>query len=165
MNFEGLTITIGCPGSGKSTWADANLPAETLRLERDRFREALFGSRRAYHDSPISREDRSEVITQAMFAAMREWPFHSWAVTDTGLHYHAVQPFIMAAEAMEQPIQLVVFERSPAFLRTNNRIRLAAHRIPDDILEERIELFASPEAWWRTDDYGYPVVSIPVDAI
>lgn len=70
MDFTGLTITIGCPGSGKSTWADENLPPTTLRLERDRFREALFGNRRAYHDSPIDHIERSHVVTEAMCAAM-----------------------------------------------------------------------------------------------
>ncbi len=147
MTFEGLTITIGCPGAGKSTWADNNLPPETLRLERDRFREALFGSRRAYHDSPIERGTRSAVITAAMEAAMLNWPFPSCAVTDTGLHYSAVEPFINLAQAY--PLRLVIFERTPEFLLTNNRIRPHEHRIPEDVLLDCIDRFNSIESWWN----------------
>lgn len=151
MNFDGLTITIGCPGSGKSTWADANLPPHTLRLERDRFREALFGSRRAYHDSPIDHTQRSTIITAAMEAAMQNWPYPSCAVTDTGLAYGAVAPFIEMADGFA--VRLVIFERSPEFLLTNNNIRPHAHRIPEEILLDAIDRFNDPEAWWRSSTY------------
>lgn len=151
MDFTGLTITIGCPGSGKSTWADAQLPPETLRLERDRFREALFGSRRAYHDSPIDHLTRSAIITAAMQAALDQWPFPSAAITDTGLTYGAVAPFIEMADG--HPVRLVIFERSKEFLLTNNNIRPHAHRIPEDILLERIDAFNNPDAWWRSSTY------------
>lgn len=151
MTFDGLTITIGCPGSGKSTWADANLPPETLRLERDRFREALFGSRQAYHSSQIEPARRSLVITSAMEAAMQNWPFPSCAVTDTGLAYGAVAPFIEMADGFD--VRLVIFERSPEFLLTNNNIRPHAHRIPEEILLDAIDRFNDPKAWWRSSTY------------
>lgn len=154
MNFDGLTITIGAPGSGKSTWADKNLSPMTLRLERDRFRECLFGSRRAYHESPVERSVRSKVVTDAMMTAMTRWPEERWAVTDTGLRFEAVAPFIDYAGLCRAPIRLVVFERSPGYLTTCNRIRPAEHRIPEDILLEMIEVFNDPEAWWRNTDYA-----------
>ncbi len=149
MIFEGLTITIGCPGAGKSTWADNNLPPETLRLERDRFREALFGSRRAYHESLMKRQTRSDIITATMREAMRQWPFPSCAVTDTGLAYGAVEPFIDLVG--DHNIRLVIFPRDPEFLLTNNRIRPHEHRIPEEILLEKIVEFSDPEAWWKQE--------------
>jgi len=148
-----LIITIGCPGAGKSTWADKNLSPDTLRLERDRFREALWGSRRAYHDSTIDREVRSRVITQTMLSAMESWPIHDWAVTDTGLAYEAVQPFIYMAGRLRQEIKLIIVERKPDFLLTCNRIRPHAHRIPEEILLAKIAEFEDPNAWWRKSDY------------
>lgn len=149
MDFAGLTITIGCPGSGKSTWADHNLPATTARLERDRFREAIFGSRRAYHDSPIEYEARREVLQESMGVVMQIWPTHSWCLSDTSLTFGSVEPFIHYADKVGAPIRLVIFERAPEFLRMCNRIRPEAHRVPDDLLENCIAQFFDPEAWWR----------------
>lgn len=158
MKFDGLTITIGCPGAGKSTWADRNLPADCLRLERDRFREALFGSRRAYHDHHFPRETRSEVITQCMLTAMEHWPVDSWAVTDTGLAYGAIFPFAHFSTCQGMPVRLVIFERSAEYLLSNNRIRLRDHRIPEDILLEKIAEFNDPEAWWRDPPKGMEII-------
>ena len=113
MNFDGLTITIGAPGAGKSTWADKNLPGHVLRLERDRFREALFGSRRAYHESMIERGDRSLVVTSCMLAAMEAWPYPACAVADTGLRYEAVSPFIdLAVFLSSSSFYISLFSRS-----------------------------------------------------
>lgn len=150
-----LIITIGAPGSGKSTWADEYLSPKTLRLERDRFREALFGSRRAYHNHPLEHEVRSSVITHTMLAAMHIWPHRSWAVTDTGLRYESVAPFIEYAEFLDCSVQVFVFERSADYLRTCNRIRPHAHRIPEDILEEMIEQVNNPDGWWWDRPWAY----------
>lgn len=151
MQSTGLTITIGCPGSGKSTWADANLPEYCLRLERDRFREALFGSRRAYHECTVLDEiERSALVTKCMVTAMLGWKHDRWALTDTGLAYRSVQPFIDNAQFMGLDIDLVIFSRSREYLQTSNNIRERAHRIPPEILEDRIAEFDSPDAWWRT---------------
>jgi predicted kinase len=152
--YNGLTITIGCPGAGKSTWADANLAASTLRLERDRFRECLFGSRKAYHASEFDRAECSAVVTQAMLNALFYWPEPSWAVTDTGIDQPAVAPFISYAERLNLPVRLVVFDRPLPLLAERNRTRPEDHRIPEDILFERYNAFKSPLAWWRSSEYA-----------
>jgi len=148
-----LFITIGCPGAGKSTWADKNLPDNYLRLERDRFREALWGSRRAYHESAMPRDQRSQVITHTMLSAMEKWPTPEWAVTDTGLVYEAVQPFIYYAISQRQDVKLMIIERSAEFLLTCNRIRPHAHRVPEEILLEKIAEFEDPKAWWKNSEF------------
>jgi predicted kinase len=153
-----LIITIGCPGAGKSTWADANLGPDTLRLERDRFREAIFGSRRAYHESEMPRKARSMVITKAMLNAMIYWPTYDWALTDTGLDPVAVEPFITTAEDCCVPIKLVIFDRPWRLLLERNQRRIEAHRIPDDILNDRFGAFIAPDAWWRTAPYERIIV-------
>lgn len=148
-----LVITIGCPGSGKSTWAEANLEPTRLRLERDRFRECLFGSRRAYHEHRFERSAKSAAVTQAMMSAMIYWPIADWAVTDTGLDLPAVQPFIYHAQRVGVPIQLVVFDRPYMLLLERNATRDEEHRVPEDILQERYQKFCDPEAWWRSPQW------------
>lgn len=149
VSRRGLVVTIGCPGSGKSTWADKNLSSDTLRLERDRFREALFGTRRAYHNSEFPRPLLSKAVTEAMLAAQMFWPVPSWAVTDTGIIKKAVNPFISHANRVQVPTTLVIFERSVALLKRRNRERIEPHRIPPEILDEVIEQFNAKDAWWR----------------
>lgn len=145
---DGLIITIGCPGAGKSTWA-GGLPNDCLRLERDRFREAIFGSRRAYHESPIDRSTRSAVITNAMGAAMVHWPYRKFAVTDTGLIYRAVSPFMETATQMGLPITVAIFDVPWETLVERNKTRDPEHRIPDDILESCYADFMAEDAWWK----------------
>lgn len=146
-DHKGLIITVGPPGAGKSTWAEKNLPPHTLRLERDRFRECLFGSRRAYHNSPLSRDERSLVVTEAMRAAMQHWPHPSFAITDTALRYDSIEPFLR--ECFDLNVTLVIFERSWEWIKHVNETRPEAHRIPDDILSEMFALHNDPDAWWR----------------
>jgi predicted kinase len=146
-----LIITIGVPGSGKSTWADkfcAENPTY-LRLERDRFREAIFGSRRAYHEHPLDREVRSDIITQAMLGAMRAWPDDNFVLSDTGLLRRAVDPFAYLASEYGIPIKLKLFDVSDDIIRERNRTRTEEHRIPDDVLESCIAGFRADDAWWK----------------
>ncbi len=152
-----LIITVGAPGAGKSTWAEKNLPANYLRLERDRFREALFGERKSYWSHPFPKETKSLVVTDAMMAAMRAWPIHNWAVTDTGLIYGAVGPFINFALTRRAPVEVFVFERTRKYLRGINEKRIPEHRVPDDMLESMIANMEDPEAWWKKPREGFTV--------
>jgi predicted kinase len=146
-----LIITIGVPGAGKSTWADefcASRP-EYLRLERDRFREAIFGSRRAYHEHPFDRVTRSDILSHAMMGAVRQWPNDKIVLSDTGLLFRAVRPFVEYADRFRVPIKLKTFDVPDDVLRERNRTRPEEHRIPDDILESCIADFRKEDAWWK----------------
>lgn len=152
-----LVITVGAPGAGKSTWADKNLPSNYLRLERDRFREALFGERKNYGSHPFPKDTKSLVVTDSMMAAMRSWPVHKWAVTDTGLLYPAVSPFINFALTRRVPVEVFVFERSRKYLLDINEKRIPEHRVPDDMLESMMANMHEPDAWWKKPRDGFTV--------
>ena len=119
-----LIVTVGVPGSGKSTWAD-RLPADILRLERDRFREAIFGSRQAYHDHAFDHPLKSKVVTEAMVSAMRNWPVAKAVVSDTNIRYRAVRPFLDLAHDSRVPVELKVFAVGEETLRERHDRKLA----------------------------------------
>lgn len=138
-----IIITVGCPGAGKSTWA-ANLPTGTLRLERDMFRELLWGSRQSYHADQM--EHKNRVIVSAMVAAARAWPMdRPIALTDTGIHWSAVAPF---APLRSEP-EIVVFDVPLDVLIERNKTRDEAHRVPEQVIRDFHTAMHAPDAWWR----------------
>lgn len=156
--FEGLTLTVGLPGAGKSTWADNNLPDMTLRIERDRTRECLFGARKAYWSHPLPKAVKSFMVTDMMMSAMKLWPIDSWAVTDTGLMLGSYRPFISFAKMRNAPIKVIVFERTEEYIRKINEKRDPAHRIDGDIMEGCLQAFNDPDAWWKRNEEGFRIM-------
>jgi tRNA uridine 5-carbamoylmethylation protein Kti12 len=76
-----LTITVGLPGSGKTTWAEAEAARTgAALLGRDRLRIAMFGSYEAA-------KGKEHLITAAQFAAI--WALleenHNVIVDDTNM--------------------------------------------------------------------------------
>lgn len=79
-----LTITVGLPGSGKTTWAEAEAARTgAALLGRDRLRIAMFGSYEAA-------KGKEPLITVAQFAAI-------WALLEDG-HDVIVDDTNMVAE-------------------------------------------------------------------
>lgn len=139
-----LIVTVGPPGAGKSTWADANLPPNCLRLERDRFREVMWGSRQAYQDDDFT--EKSFVLGTTMFHAGKLWPRHRpIALTDTGVYWNSVKRFWQ----LRPKHRIVVFDTPDDVLWQRNETRPVDHRVPPDVLKLFIAAFRDPNAWWR----------------
>lgn len=147
-----IIITVGCPGAGKSTWAETNLPAQTLRLERDRFREMLWGSRQAYHNDTLDQRTKSRIIGEAMHAAARHWPAdRPIALTDTGIHWSAIERF---APLRANP-EIVVFDVQWKTLVERNSTRPLEHQVPHDVLKQFHDAMYDSKAWWRAYPHSY----------
>lgn len=160
LHEPGLTITVAPPGAGKSTWADLHIPPTTLRLERDRFREAIWGDRMSYHNSPIDYKARSRVLRGAMLSAMTNWPNDCFALTDTGLRETDARHFIEFVDRFHiSTVNLVVFDIPAAVLWERNLTRPEAHRIPSAVLADFIAMYEHPDAWWKRSDYPVHVVN------
>ncbi len=153
----GVIASIGSPGAGKSTFFDNIDDPDWLRLEKDRFREALFGSRRAFWDHPSSQTTRSNMVKQAMLTAMHCWHSYKVFLTDTGGTAQQINDFYTPlSEAYSQekqrklPITLIVFQEPLDVLLERNNTRPVEHRVTDDLLREKYDMTYGPEAWWRS---------------
>lgn len=157
--MSGITFTIGPPGAGKSTWADKHLSKECLRIERDRFREALFGSRKAYWEHPVPRRVRSLAVGSAMYQAAKAWPRHlPIAMTDTCIHWRTVKNFWNLRSSR----RLVIFKTSLETLLERNLTRPEEHRLPEDDVRTYYQDFINPEAWFQKVRIGVDVWGIEV---
>jgi predicted kinase len=154
-----LTITVGCPGSGKSTWASRQRGA--LRLERDMFRELLFGSRTAYHNLPAERVPGASLLVgstmmQAMRVGIKEAGFDRVILSDTGLAWNAVKRFHAEARRFGMEIEVIYFDVSWGILQDRNASRPFQHRVPDEVLKRFYRMqHGMPvgdevnELWWN----------------
>ncbi|USM11479.1 polynucleotide kinase [Citromicrobium phage vB_CbaS-RXM] len=155
--------SIGSPGAGKTTFFDQLDLPDHLRLEKDRFREAMFGTRRAYWDRPEA--EKHKMVKVSMKAAMLAWPHHKVCLTDTGTEEEAILYFARAANMRFRnwwdgrlhtskpckgiPILLILFEQPLEVLIERNRTRPEEHRIDETLLTEKYDLIYGKEAWWR----------------
>lgn len=156
LSQDGMISSIGSPGAGKSTFFDRIENPEWLRLERDRFREALFGTRRRFWDSAVPYSVRSNAVRRAMMATMFAWPHFKVFLTDTGGTYKQINEFYSPLcryygdkKGAKLPLTLIVFEVSLNTLIERNESRPAEHRVPELLLMDKYEDTYGPGAWWR----------------
>lgn len=134
-----FTITVGVPGCGKSTYAAKHF-TNALRLERDMFREALFGSRTAVHRADPDKAKVMSLIVgtsmhRAMSTALVSRAFEQVALTDTGLAWNAVKRFHNLARHHGAEIEVVYFDVPWETILERNRLRPEGHRVPEDVLK------------------------------
>lgn len=158
MSEGRFTVTVGVAGSGKSTYANQHC-GDALRLESDRFREAIFGGRRPYHDacaaSPQTAAALKSLIRDLMLRTMQT-VLHVGVrrdviLSDTCLDWDAVEPFWNLAREHRMEIVVVYFDVGWATLVHRNEARLAEHRIPADVLEDqygRCQGRSRAQRWW-----------------
>ena len=165
LKHPGFIASIGSPGAGKTTFFDGLTDPKWLRLERDRFREAMFGTRRAFWDHPLDVKIKSGVIRRSMKTAMKAWPYPRYMLTDTGTQREAVAYFRDLANEQFQKwratrpfdqnrrpsimTHLIVFEQPLEVLIERNKTRPEEHRIDEQLLIDKYDEAYGPEAWWR----------------
>lgn len=152
----GIIVSIGAPGSGKSTFFDNLHAPEHLRLERDRFRECMFGSRSAFWANPTPTAQKSKVVARAMLTALSYWPHAKYILSDTGVAEEACGTFISRARGVYRsrtnnllPVHLVVFEQPWDVIEERNALRPEDHRLEVNRLRDMFDLVYAEDAWWR----------------
>lgn len=149
-----VIITVGCPGSGKTTWAREQDPTKWLTMSLDDFRILMFGSKDVYwnkvvphHGNPV-RGFVWQVYARALDTALMHWPGNiilcntaldeKTSVRDFPiLHKHGIVP------------KLRVWDMPLKELMERNRTRPVEERISDNYLAQCYQTMQAPDAWWR----------------
>lgn len=152
MVGQRIIMTVGCPGSGKSTWAAKNhLDFVTITL--DDLRETLFRSRRNYHN--VSRDNAAApvLLHRAYDESLRCALDSGFNVllpnTNLSVRGSTLIALNLAARHRIVP-ELVVFDVPLTELIQRNASRPEAHRIDSDFIYSTFCDLHADNAWWRT---------------
>lgn len=140
-----LVLTIGPPGSGKSTWAQETFGPKWLNIQRDRLRTAIFGGKRAYFDHPFQPGQRSRVITACMRQAIASWPNSKVVCSDTNLWWSTTQPIF----EMFDKVHLVLFDITEDEFYKRNEQRPTDDIVPRGDMVSFWNAYVDKDAWFR----------------
>ncbi|MGN6820576.1 MAG: AAA family ATPase [Sphingomonas sp.] len=160
-----FAITVGAPGSGKSTWADQFEGHDTLRIERDRMRVALFGSQRNYWDqTDVFNGDRTRhrklsaivgsSMARAMDTAINLDTHKNFIMSDTGAQWSSVMRFHERARRAGLEIEVNFFDVPWEILMERNKLREGTDKAaPEffirDTYEKVMGLKPTDRQWWK----------------
>lgn len=149
-----MTFTVGLPGSGKSTYADKHYE-HALRLEHDKFREAMFGDRKVYWKLIETNPDLRRLIGPTMFRAMTMSMtydiFQDVILSSTNLKWDSVKNFHKLARDFGMKIEVVYFDLTWDELMKRNETRGPGKAVAMDFMEQAWTTFtgAGERRWWH----------------
>lgn len=153
-----VTITVGCPGSGKTTWARSLDPVDNLVLSLDDFRVAMFGSKQEYWDKvvPVHGNEIRGLVWQCYAAALDRvltagWPGHV-VLCNTALEFKNIERDLPILHKNGITPTLRIWDLSLLELHERNRNRPAVEHISPDYVERCYAAMFRSDAWWRHSD-------------
>lgn len=137
-----LIMTVGIPGSGKSTWAESlrqTDPNNFVIVERDATRTVLFGP--SYHKGAPNKKAEDEV-TQVNSALVKSGLSDGKTViiSDTNVNSRVASELVRLARENKSDFEFEHFDVSPEECKRRNEARGAAggRQVPDEIMDRFI---------------------------
>ena len=159
-----VTITVGAPGSGKTTWARSLPPVDNIVLSLDDFRLAMFGSKTAYWQEvvPVHGDEIRGLVWQCYASALDKvlhagWPGHI-ILCNTALDQKTVERDFPILQKHGVIPRLRVYDVDLDELLRRNARRSADEHVQEDYLTQCYGVLHREDAWWRTIDLPRDIV-------
>lgn len=156
-------MTVGCPGSGKTTWArqwrDED-PGSRIIVYLDDIRAALWGSKKTYH-AVVGTGNGDPSAIKHPARRLLHWVSHNAlggavmngldvCLANTHLYPASFEAELLAMEIWGIEPELVVFDVPLGILLLRNAARSPDDQVPADYLEACHKAMHADDAWWKT---------------
>lgn len=151
MTKQWVTMTVGCPGSGKTTFAQKCNP-ESVVLCLDDFRTALFRDKQFYHKAAADTPSMRALLNDAYEDALRTALGYGFNLVLANMHIHpkSFESSMTIIKRFGIVPDLAVFKVPLLELFRRNETRPVADRVPEDFLRQMFDDMNAPDVWWRT---------------
>ncbi len=145
-------FTVGCPGAGKSTYADMLTLSGWQKLCMDDFRIAIWGSKQNYWRAVNAGGDDAEnakitldVVYQAAFDRLTS---SNCNVVVANTHTKYGEPEFLKARERRNSVRIVVFRTPYETLVVRNNERPEDDRVSTEYLDKQYDDFTELTGWW-----------------
>jgi predicted kinase len=146
-------FTVGCPGAGKSTYADSLTYHGWQKLCMDDFRVALFGSKQNFWRT-VERGGVEGGVARTMVRTAYGAVFGELVKLDINLviaNTHTVHgmPEFLTARKLGHQVGIVVLDPTLDELLKRNATRPEDDRVSEDFIRSEYEAFKTRPGWWQ----------------
>lgn len=150
MSKKKLIITVGCPGSGKTTWTN-NLCnskiGETGVVSLDDLRMTMFGKipKQDFYKAGLGDYKYLNLLYEVMIKQVSIFkkftPVKQVVVCNTNLTNHSISTWMEVADELGMKIEFVLFPKTLKELTEINKTREKTDRVPLSYLKETVSSF------------------------
>jgi predicted kinase len=160
-----VTMTVGCPGAGKTTLGRQHLERHplALQLQLDDFRCALFGSKKRYWRAPEeTRRGWSRVLhdTYGMALDAALCLDHELFLSNTHVHLPTFERDLATLRAHAVSVDVLMLDVPLDVLIPRNLAREGDEHIQEETTRQYHAALTAPDAWWRRLEDHLPLARL-----
>lgn len=146
-----VIMTVGCPGAGKTTFAQKSLP-DWLVLSLDDFRTSLFRDKQFYHEQLAQNMRMRALLNDAYEDTLRTAMGYGFNAILANMHVYpnSFASTMALLKRFDVVPELRVFLVPLKELWRRNECRPLSDRVPEDFLRKSFDDLQSMNAWWRS---------------